>query len=642
MPETPRDITGIRWSSRTPSIAPKGKNHFLGIAIDTYQNFLPLKNAVKDVKDISQLLTDKYGFEKTEITLLINEAATRKNIIKQLKILCTKVGVNDRVLIYYSGHGYLDEITDRGYWIPINANKDDESSYVANANLRDYIKAMKSKHTLLISDSCFSGSLLARDASRKLSGAFDTWEAKQSRFVFSSGKGIVSDGKAGENSPFAKAIIEQLTHPEESRINIVHLADEVTKTVRFNYEQQPEINPLFGAGHNGGQFVFHLQEAIIVKKEEVTTSPKVPTTLTVQSTKPNPIINPSVFQNKPQPTYINTTETDSQWITLFKSIPWYIYAMFTISVIAGVINEFRPKPIEAPVKFYDADSNSYGFKRQNDLVIPPSYQYAEEFVDGKAKVASGGNTFFIDINGRCIQDCPPKIEKDTVQAAPIKVDKESKTQAKSSPITQPKKPSQPPVKKEEVKKTTTKPNKTRPSTETGTLAHGGQTYTWARFKDGKKWMTQNLNFQIDESWCYKEKEINCQKYGRLYSWAAAQKACPIGWRLPSDEDWWNLASKYGKAYNNLEGQPINKSNKPGEAVYQALMLGGSAHFSAQLGGSRLSSGNYASLNKYGNYWSSTERSGNHVWDYLFNKTDQYLGRGSTNKKEGKSCRCVKD
>ena len=60
---------------------------------------------------------------------------------------------------------------------------------------------------------------------------------------------------------------------------------------------------------------------------------------------------------------------------------------------------------------------------------------------------------------------------------------------------------------------------------------------------GKKvWMVENLNFKTGDSWCYDNSEQNCKEYGRLYSWNAAQKACPDGWRMATDYEWGNVAS----------------------------------------------------------------------------------------------------
>lgn len=247
-------------SKSKKTILKTGNTYFLGIGINTYKDFTPLNNAVKDVKDIGQLLTTTFGFSKKApfYKLLVNKNATRRNIIRQLNQLAKSVEPIDRVLIYYSGHGYLDEQTNLGYWIPVDAEQEFIGDYVTNSDVRDIIKAMNCRHILLISDSCFSGSLLTRAVVKRVANnrAFYDWERKASRWVVSSGKGVVPDGAKGENSPFAKQLLQHLAEAKQ-QININDLANKVTTSIQYNYEQQPEASPLFGAGHEGGQFIFY-------------------------------------------------------------------------------------------------------------------------------------------------------------------------------------------------------------------------------------------------------------------------------------------------------------------------------------------------------------------------------------------------
>lgn len=210
-----------------------GKNYLFAIGISSYQKFDPLPNAVKDIQDLAQLLQEEYSFE--QVQLLMDQEANKDNIVDKLNDLRRIVKQDDRLLIYYSGHGYMDG--ERGFWIPVDAEPDKVSSYVSNADVHDTLKSIKAKHLLLISDSCFSGSLLTRDVSTKMEGAFEEWDRKPSRFVFISGGGPVSDGKPGENSPFANGIINNLKENEDDTINICKLADRVTEQVRYNYRQ---------------------------------------------------------------------------------------------------------------------------------------------------------------------------------------------------------------------------------------------------------------------------------------------------------------------------------------------------------------------------------------------------------------------
>src|SRR5262245_61516503 len=76
----------------------------------------------------------------------------------------------------------------------------------------------------------------------------------------------------------------------------------------------------------------------------------------------------------------------------------------------------------------------------------------------------------------------------------------------------------------------------------------GATYTFRRMADGKEWMTSNLNVEVSPSYCYDDVRSNCRLYGRLYTWESAQQACRLlgdGWRLPTDDDWRQMAKNYG-------------------------------------------------------------------------------------------------
>jgi Caspase domain len=121
MPDTPevaRGTTLIR-PTETP---PAGKNYLLGIGIDVYAspNLRPLRNAVRDVEAVVALLAEGYQFaqpgESDQTQLLLNEEATRQNIIAHLDEYAQLVKAPDNLVIYFAGHGEADG--PRGYWIP--------------------------------------------------------------------------------------------------------------------------------------------------------------------------------------------------------------------------------------------------------------------------------------------------------------------------------------------------------------------------------------------------------------------------------------------------------------------------------------------------------------------------------------------
>jgi uncharacterized caspase-like protein len=192
---------GAIATSQIPPSVKSGKNYFLGIGINDYTGGLAaLHNAVRDVERVGQILQAKYDFDILHI--LTNEQATRSDILKQLRALQSSMSAADSLLIYYSGHGHL--APEDGYWIPVNANTADIDHYIPNAQLRGLIKAIPTRHTLLIADSCYSGSFFPESETKSIRGAADELEKYRSRWAFCSGRHDqkVSDGTAGTHSPF--------------------------------------------------------------------------------------------------------------------------------------------------------------------------------------------------------------------------------------------------------------------------------------------------------------------------------------------------------------------------------------------------------------------------------------------------------
>ena len=59
------------------------------------------------------------------------------------------------------------------------------------------------------------------------------------------------------------------------------------------------------------------------------------------------------------------------------------------------------------------------------------------------------------------------------------------------------------------------------------------------------WMAENLDYETEESYCFRDNPIFCTAQGRLYTLDAARKACPAGWRLPTYDDFNDLISAAG-------------------------------------------------------------------------------------------------
>lgn len=164
----------------------------------------------------------------------------------------------------------------------------------------------------------------------------------------------------------------------------------------------------------------------------------------------------------------------------------------------------------------------------------------------------------------------------------------------------------------------------------------GQTYKTIKIGN-QIWMAENLNFEVEGSWWYDNKKENGNKYGRLYTWEAAKKACPEGWHLPMDEEWKILMKKMGGYYDGYKGE-IGDA----KASYQALIQGGISNFSVLLGGNRDSIGKFNNLDENGLFWSATGSDAIFAWDYFFDRDFGRVTRDFDYKLDAFSCRCIKD
>jgi len=156
--------------------------------------------------------------------------------------------------------------------------------------------------------------------------------------------------------------------------------------------------------------------------------------------------------------------------------------------------------------------------------------------------------------------------------------------------------------------------------------------------DGKQWTTHNLNVKTVPSYCYEDAEMNCLQYGRLYTWESARRGCQSlgdGWRLPTDDEWRQMAKHYGGVHED--------SDDSGKAAYKSLRIGGTSGFNAMLGGGRSDDGQYAQLEAHGFYWTASESDPASAWFYNFAHGGLSLYRQSGGEKERAfSVRCVRE
>ncbi|MEM6807189.1 MAG: caspase family protein, partial [Bacteroidota bacterium] len=257
---------GFERIKNSPLVANPDRNTYLfAIGIDKYQHNVKwgeLNNAAKDAQDIVDVFQENFGIEENHSFLLLNEEATRVNILERLQYLRENLNENDNLILYFSGHGDMDGEQSHGYWIPVDA-KDKNHQYIPHSTVIDHIKGMQAHHVYVIADACFSGAMALRKG-----GGMAGKDNQASRRVFTSGEvEVVSDGNPGGNSPFTFQVLEFLRSQEESFLcsrmeNYVIERVERSKPIRSVLIDQKYIK---------GEMVLYPAPIILKKTEEAWT-----------------------------------------------------------------------------------------------------------------------------------------------------------------------------------------------------------------------------------------------------------------------------------------------------------------------------------------------------------------------------------
>jgi hypothetical protein len=228
--------------------------HALIIGINSYSdpNFNDLDGPIKDGQNLAKVLQEFYNFDKQNIKILKNP--TRAQIIKAFDEYKKKLNENCNLLIFYAGHGKFDEDTETGYWLPSDVGSENTSNWIQNSSIRDYLKAIKTQHTLVISDACFSGSIL-RDFFPDAEKSINEIYRIKSRRAMVSGSEVAPD-----KSVFVEYLIKNLKSIDRPYFTAQWLFSKIKEPVINNSktDQYPEYKSIHLTGDEGmqGDFVF--------------------------------------------------------------------------------------------------------------------------------------------------------------------------------------------------------------------------------------------------------------------------------------------------------------------------------------------------------------------------------------------------
>lgn len=227
------------------------------IGINQYRDpgITDLNNPVNDAQQLYKALVDNYNFKKENIRFLKN--ATRADLIQNLDELSHQVTPSDNLLIFYAGHGWWDEDANNGYWLPADADENVKTNWFRNSTLVDYLKEIDSKHTLLITDACFGGSIFrTRSAFGNKDKAYEKLYEMPSRKAMTSGNLT----EVPDRSSFMKYLLDRLEENQEPYLSSEQLFSSFRLAVINNSDAIPLYGEIEKVGDEGGDFIFLRKE----------------------------------------------------------------------------------------------------------------------------------------------------------------------------------------------------------------------------------------------------------------------------------------------------------------------------------------------------------------------------------------------
>ncbi len=243
-----------------------GESWAIVVGIDNYAKWPKLHYAARDAQAVRLSLIEKFGFKPERVFGLSNGEATRTNILALFhdKLAHGGVGKNDRIFVFFAGHGATRKLSsgrDLGYIVPVDS---DPGQFATDAipmtEIQNIAESLNAKHVLFVMDACYSGLGLTRGGG---AGGFLRDNAKRiGRQMLTAGgaEQLVSDGGPNGHSVFTWTLLQGMAGKGDlngdSLITATELAAYVAPAVSAVSQQTPAFGSL--PGSEGGDFIFEL------------------------------------------------------------------------------------------------------------------------------------------------------------------------------------------------------------------------------------------------------------------------------------------------------------------------------------------------------------------------------------------------
>lgn len=202
-----------------------------------------LDHPISDAQRLENVLVQRYRFDAQNVTRLENP--DEDEIYRGLQQLGLRVTDKDSVIVFFAGHGIWNEQIGQGYWLPADATQDNPAQWISNSDIRDLIKGINSKHTLLISDACFSGGIFkTRTAFAGADRAITELARLSSRKAMTSG----TLTQVPDQSVFLQYLTDRLTDNSSRYITADALFADFRQAVINNSPNTPQYGVIYQAG----------------------------------------------------------------------------------------------------------------------------------------------------------------------------------------------------------------------------------------------------------------------------------------------------------------------------------------------------------------------------------------------------------
>ncbi|MBF0354422.1 MAG: caspase family protein [Alphaproteobacteria bacterium] len=234
-----------------------GRNVALVIGNAHYSSPIPtLATPSNDAHSVADALSKLYGYE---VRLLLD--VRKGELIDAFNRLQAELGETDSLLVYYAGHGVADKETGKGYWLPVDARLDNGENFLPNGEVSALLRQVRARRVIIVSDSCFSGSLTQEQSiiqKRGYTSLRDMARLRSRTVLASSGvdEKVVDSFPGDTNSIFAKHFLKLLSM-NDGILSGVQLSSLVRGLVLRDVRQTPQYGAIISAGHDeGADFIF--------------------------------------------------------------------------------------------------------------------------------------------------------------------------------------------------------------------------------------------------------------------------------------------------------------------------------------------------------------------------------------------------